>query len=170
MATSGSPETPEFERIRLLKLKSDDEAFRAITMLLVQDKHYRDSPIRVATRVWSAIQRQHYWLMTLGHQAVGFVLWGEISDTTLDQCVSHRREPKPDQLCLRGDAIIALGLVAGSPSLLSSLWRSFVRIHHDRPILAIRHFGARQQQAPKFIVYRNGKRCKPSTVKSEATS
>ena len=158
MDASQAPAPIAPAQIQLLQLKNADEAFRAIVMLLAANPSYQQLPLHTATKVLHAIQRQHYQLLTVGHQAVGCVLWAEISLETLDHCVAHQREPRPDQLCLRGDAIIALGLVATTPALVRLLWRSFVRLNRDRPVLAIRHFGKRQQHAPRFIVYRNGQK------------
>lgn len=156
-----APQTPDPiapAKIQLLQLKNADEAFRATTMLLAADPNYQQLPLHTTTKVLHAIQRQHYQLLTVGHQAVGCILWAEISHETLDRCVAQQREPTPDQLCTQGDAIIALGLVASTPALVRLLWRSFVRINRARPILAIRHFGKLQLNAPRFIVYRNGQK------------
>lgn len=125
-------------------------------MLMAADKDYRKLQLHVTHLVLSAIQRNHYRLLVVGNQAVGCVLWAEISTATLDHCLQQQREPGPDQLLAHGDAILATGLVATTPRLVKQLWRHFVRLNAARPILAVRHFG-KYANNPKFIVYRNGR-------------
>lgn len=144
--------------IRLMKLTNPDEAFRAIILLMAVDKDYNKIPLVVATKVQLAIKRQHYELMVAGNQAVGCILWGEISEAALLNCVAQKTEPRPEQLLAEGQAIIALGLCAKTPALVMKLWRAFVRLNRARPILVIRHFG-KYARAPKFIVIRDGRLC-----------
>lgn len=147
------------DTIRLMRLTNPDEAFRAIILLMAVDKDYNKLPLVVATRVQMAIKRQHYELMVVGNQAVGCILWGEISEATLLNCVAQKTEPRPEQLLAEGQAIIALGLCAKTPALVMKLWRAFVRLNCARPILAVRHFG-KHSRAPRLIVYRNGRPCR----------
>ena len=155
-------------QIQLLQLKTPDEAFRAITMLLAADSNYSQLPLHIASKVLQAIKRQQYQLLAVGHKAEGCVLWAEISHATLEECIATEREPTPEQLCDNGDAIITLGLVATTPALVRLLWRNFVRINRDRPIMAIRHFGTHHQRNPKFIVYRDGKKSRLASQESAA--
>jgi len=145
--------------IRIVKLANPDEAFRAIILLMAGDKDYSKIPLFVAPMIQKAIKRQHYELLVVGNQAAGCVLWGEISEETLLNCVAQKSEPEHEQLLVKGDAIFAQALCAKTPVLVMSLWRAFVRLNRAQPILAIRHFG-KYSCAPKFILYRDGRPCR----------
>lgn len=143
----------------MLRLNDRDEAFRALCLLMGEDRNYGAAPLAlIAPRLWSAISRDHYWLLACGNQPMGCVLWGEMQAATLAASLRRHCEPTGQQLQDRGEAVIALALVAKSASMVSNLWRQFVRNNHHRPVLAIRHFGRHNQQ-PRFLLYLNGHVC-----------
>ncbi len=152
--------TPQQQQpqVQMLRLQDPNEAFRAISLLMGADKDYAATPLAIAQRLWTAVCQGRYWLLVAGSEPVGCVLWGEISNAVLASAVRQRREPTSQQLQERGDALLALALLAKSPALVSGLWRHFVRQNAQRPILAIRHFGQRNQQ-PRFLLYLDGHVC-----------
>lgn len=145
-------------QVQMLRLQDPNEAFRAISVLMGADKDYAATPLAIAQRLWTAVCQGNYWLLVADSEPVGCVLWGHISSASLAASLRQRREPSAQQLQAHGDALLALALVAKTPSLVSALWRRFVRLNAQRPILAIRHFGQRNQQ-PRFLLYLNGHAC-----------
>lgn len=171
MTTTPDPRTQDKQltsppqiRVQMLRLHSPDEAFRAIALLMAADKGYVGIPLAIAPRLWTAVCQRRYWLLVADSEPVGCVLWGEISTATLVQSLRQRREPLGKDLQEHGDALMALGLLAKTPALVTALWRHFIRANAQRPVLAVRHFG-RHAHDPRFLLYLNGRACTDAQVR-----